>query len=190
MFLVNIQLHYALHSRKKRQAKEQSQASKLRNAMPPKQFHHPGPISPSVIHSSPGHNTPFSPAAQYHSPAASIVSTLDLTRDTHHVRAKPPSKDQKDQKDHSINTVQKKHYIPCTATTAAAEPSSPLLRFRLFRTSRLRKTLYSNHPATQLGAYSPPVSPDAKSGLVRGLALRAISRIAHCCRSGLMWCQK
>lgn len=67
---------------------------------------------------------------------------------------------------------------------------SPFLRFRLFRTSLDRKTLYNNHPATQFGPYSPLVPPRSKRGRVSGPALRQISITAQRCRSGRMWCQK
>lgn len=72
----------------------------------------------------------------------------------------------------------------------AEVPVSPFLRLRLFLTSRERNTLYSSHPDTQLGPYSPLVAPRSNSARVSGAAFRQISRIAHRWRSGRMWCQK
>lgn len=68
--------------------------------------------------------------------------------------------------------------------------SSPFRRLRLFRTSLDRNTLYSNHPDTQFGPYSPAVAPRVKKGRVKGPAFCAISMIPHRWRSGRIWCQK
>ena len=88
----------------------------------------------------------------------------------------------------TCNIITQFRNIP--GSDVADDPVSPFLRLRLFLTSRERNTLYSNHPDTQLGPYSPLVAPRSKSARVRGAAFRQISRIAHRWRSGRMWCQK
>jgi hypothetical protein len=91
----------------------------------------------------------------------------------------------------SLITRTKAHSLPYLLPESGTAPFfSPFRRFRLLRTSRERNTLYNNHPATQLGPYSPLVPPRSNNGRVRGPELRQISMIAQRWWSGRIWCQK